>query len=153
MVSIFLAVCGYGCSHSASAAPVQGQWRGPSWKTVTHYSYFIGLWLVGSWLGPATPEALLVSPSPPSASSMLGRSPTWKQNVEHRGRMQWVSSENSALPTNTGFMSVVLELTVKKWMWPPLLSPRTSLGIHVLFGGEAESRTERLLYLKKRRRK
>lgn len=38
-------------------------------ETVTQDSYFIGLWLVGSWLGPATPEALLVSP--PHQHSMI----------------------------------------------------------------------------------
>jgi hypothetical protein len=26
----------------------------------SQYSYFIDLWLVGSWLRPATPEALLI---------------------------------------------------------------------------------------------
>lgn len=32
--------------------------------------------------------------------------------------MQWSSQENSALPANTGFMSVVLELTGKRSVAP-----------------------------------
>lgn len=50
-------------------------------------------------------------------------------------------------------MFVVLELTGKKGVWPPQPSPRTSLGTHVLLGGAAESRTERLLCQERRRSK
>lgn len=58
-------VIGVERSQSAKAAPsAVGVKRTQIKKTVTQYSCFIGLWLVGNWQRPATPEALLIFPSP-----------------------------------------------------------------------------------------
>lgn len=44
-------------------------------------SSLTGLWLVGSWLRPGSPEALLVAPSPSSGNSTLSPH-TWKQGAD-----------------------------------------------------------------------
>jgi hypothetical protein len=52
------------CPVSQSSTKSSGKEENPreekkkTWDS--QYSYFIDLWLVGSWLRPATPEALLI---------------------------------------------------------------------------------------------
>lgn len=62
-ISIFLAVCGCGVVLLSQGSTMARAMKRTQLETMTQDSYFIGLWLVdSSWLGPATPEALLVSP-------------------------------------------------------------------------------------------
>lgn len=61
-VSIFPAVCGCGVFLVSQSSTSARAMKRTQLKNCTQDSYFIGLWLVGGWLGPATPEALLVSP-------------------------------------------------------------------------------------------
>lgn len=67
------------------------------------YSFFIGLWLVGSWPKPGSPEALLYLPFPHQViPHSAGRSHTWKQCVDKLATGPGGSTRRITSSANTG---------------------------------------------------
>lgn len=101
---------------------------------MTQYSCFIGLWLVGSWLRPGSPEALLVFPSRSSGNSTLGRSHTWKQCVDHIGRgSSGYARKIELFPLTLVSYSTVLEL-IGNELGPQYLAQEPAWGTRVQLG-------------------